>query len=527
MSWDIFAKAFDHVMENALKSAFGPLPVGAFPLLPSPLSPFLPNPASPPGGGDDRPPPFDDPFYPGDGNVDTGGVFPYPELLPDAPPPASPSPSSPGPTPAPEPPSGDTPPPPGGDQPATPPPGGPPVPPPASDEDSGPAAEEAKRNAEMIGKMLEHLTDLDAAGISDEEIIASGEAGREELGKIHADVVAKIEELKASGALYTPEGQQLLMEYIKTRLEEARTVIEAAAAENEAKAEQTNEHAQNYEAVGGGDRDGDDHGATEHGDDGGGDTEKDSATETTEPAATQPAGLTYGTGTPGFGSTGFPGFSGGGLPGFGSGSSPGTGFMDPLTSLAGLADPERLGFNDDSADSDDDDEPDPLELKDDKDGGDDADEAGSEGESAEDGTEGATQPATVGAGEPVGEGEPPAPAPKSTEVSLPSGEVIEARTPVGAEALRAALNGAPVSEAYQKAGVTLPPAGTPVTEPIPPTKLQAGDVGMWKDHMVMSLGSGKVLVSGQEQPLESVGSGPDFLGWFDPTASASSASEQV
>ncbi|MHA0290047.1 hypothetical protein ACXYX3_26885 (plasmid) [Mycobacterium sp. C3-094] len=57
-----------------------------------------------------------------------------------------------------------------------------------------------------------------------------------------------------------------------------------------------------------------------------------------------------------------------------------------------------------------------------------------------------------------------------------------------------------------------------MTEPIPPTKLQAGDVGMWKDHQVMALGNGKVLVSGQEQPLESVSSGPDFLGWFDPTA---------
>ncbi|ANW68268.1 hypothetical protein DQP55_20575 [Mycolicibacterium sp. GF69] len=99
-----------------------------------------------------------------------------------------------------------------------------------------------------------------------------------------------------------------------------------------------------------------------------------------------------------------------------------------------------------------------------------------------------------------------------------AGEVFEARSPVGAEAVRAALAGSSVSESYQKAGVTLPPAGTPVTEPIPPTKLQAGDVGMWKDHQVMALGNGKVLVSGQEQPLESVSSGPDFLGWFDPTA---------
>src|SRR5690606_6550548 len=108
---------------------------------------------------------------------------------------------------------------------------------------------------------------------------------------------------------------------------------------------------------------------------------------------------------------------------------------------------------------------------------------------------------------------------KSTDVKLPDESVTEARTPQGAAAVRAALDGAPVAEAWQQAaGVTLPPAGTPVTDPVPPTQLKGGDVGMWKDHMVMALGNGKVLVSGQVQPIESVSSGPDFLGWFDPTA---------
>ena len=75
-----------------------------------------------------------------------------------------------------------------------------------------------------------------------------------------------------------------------------------------------------------------------------------------------------------------------------------------------------------------------------------------------------------------------------------------------------------LSMLWNPGGVTLPPAGTPVTDPVPPTQLKGGDVGMWKDHMVMALGNGKVLVSGQVQPIESVSSGPDFLGWFDPTA---------
>ena len=70
--------------------------------------------------------------------------------------------------------------------------------------------------------MLEALHDLDSAGISADEIAAAGEAGRAELEKINTDVQAKIAELKASGALYTPEGQQALMDYSKTRLEEAR-----------------------------------------------------------------------------------------------------------------------------------------------------------------------------------------------------------------------------------------------------------------------------------------------------------------
>jgi hypothetical protein len=66
-----------------------------------------------------------------------------------------------------------------------------------------------------------------------------------------------------------------------------------------------------------------------------------------------------------------------------------------------------------------------------------------------------------------------------------------------------------------------------VTEPVPPTQLKAGDVGMWKDHLVMALGNGKVLVSGQVQPLESVSSGPDFLGWFDPTATTAGSPAQA
>ncbi len=115
----------------------------------------------------------------------------------------------------------------------TPPPPAPPVPPEGAE---GPAAEAAKEEARRVGEMLEQLVELDSAGISAEEVAAAGEVGRQELENIRADVMAKIEQMKADGALYTVEGQKALMDFVKTRLEEARTVIEKAAADSEDKA---------------------------------------------------------------------------------------------------------------------------------------------------------------------------------------------------------------------------------------------------------------------------------------------------
>lgn len=113
-----------------------------------------------------------------------------------------------------------------------------------------------------------------------------------------------------------------------------------------------------------------------------------------------------------------------------------------------------------------------------------------------------------------------------THLTLPDGTTTDARNDASASAVRAALNGTPVADAYRQAGVELPPPGTPVTDPLPPTQLKAGDIGVWKDHMVMALGGGKVLVSGQVQPQSSLGSGPDFLGWINPTAHAPGAVDQ-
>jgi hypothetical protein len=135
------------------------------------------------------------------------------------------------------------------------------------------------------------------------------------------------------------------------------------------------------------------------------------------------------------------------------------------------------------------------------------------------GAQAGTQPASV---QPVGNSNSGAlPAGSNTDVKLPDGTTIHAPNAQAANAVRAALNGASSSDAYQQAGVTLPPPGTPVLNPVAPGDLQAGDVGVWKDHQVLALGNGKVLVSGQLQPESSVGSSPDFLGWMRPTQQSS------
>ena len=456
MSWDIVSKAVETVIANAL---FGITRLG--PMLPLSPGPDTDGQGPEHGGGD-----------------------------------ASPAPEVPG-------------------QPAPPPPPAPPVPPEGAE---GPAAEAAKEEARRVGEMLEQLVELDSAGISAEEVAAAGEVGRQELENIRADVMAKIEQMKADGSLYTVEGQKALMDFVKTRLEEARTVIEKAAADSEDKAAVSQDNATRYSGVGTA-PDG------SAGADGGSANDAAVAADSAqEEAQTTPAGML---GQPGMGMGmplgggmpmgGLPGFGGGGggLPGFGGGGLP-TGFTDPLAStLAGFSDQqpaEEAGpdFTDDEASPAEEAGPDFTE-----------DQAPTETDAASesDPEEESAQTQAAAADQEGQQAETVEATTKSTDVQLPDNSVTEARTAQGAEAVRSALNGTPVAEAWQQAaGVTLPPAGTPVTDPVPPTQLKAGDVGMWKDHLVMALGDGKVLVSGQVQPLESVSSGPDFLGWFDPTA---------
>jgi hypothetical protein len=132
------------------------------------------------------------------------------------------------------------------------------------------------------------------------------------------------------------------------------------------------------------------------------------------------------------------------------------------------------------------------------------------------------QPEPAGA---PGEGAPPAaptaaPVPTTT-VSLPDGSTATARTAALAGAVKSYLGGTPVDAAYRQAGIDLPPPGTPVTDPVDPSALSCGAIGMFKDHYVVALSPVKALQNGQVVSLSTVASGPDFLGWMDPAAARS------
>lgn len=106
------------------------------------------------------------------------------------------------------------------------------------------------------------------------------------------------------------------------------------------------------------------------------------------------------------------------------------------------------------------------------------------------------------------------------------GVSAEARSAQSAAAIRAHLDGKSLSESYAEQNIVLPPPGTPIDDEriiVAPNQLRAGDVGVFADRLLMTLGNATVLVSGQVQPIGSVSSGPDFLGWIDPTKLAPGA----
>lgn len=114
------------------------------------------------------------------------------------------------------------------------------------------------------------------------------------------------------------------------------------------------------------------------------------------------------------------------------------------------------------------------------------------------------------------------PAAGPTPVTLPDGETVTAASPQLAAAIQAAVGGTPIAEAFQQQGMTIPPPGTAVANPIDAPHVSPGDIGMFTDRHALALGPDKALLDGQIQHIATV-SGPSFLGWEHPPASAASA----
>lgn len=114
-----------------------------------------------------------------------------------------------------------------------------------------------------------------------------------------------------------------------------------------------------------------------------------------------------------------------------------------------------------------------------------------------------------------------------TPVTLPDGETLTAASPQLAAAIKAAVAGAPIADAFRQQGITIPAPGTPVPDPLDAQRLAPGDVGIFTDRHALALSPGKALLDGQIQHIATV-SGPSFLGWEHPPGpAAASATEPV
>jgi hypothetical protein len=426
-----------------------------------------------------------------------------------------------------------------GTPPAAPPPANPPAPPPVTDntdpglnnppppdpgaadptQPAGKAADAASADGKQVQAILDELAGLDKSSATTlDQIHAAGVEGRKQLDSIQTDVETKIQQLGPQ--LNTPQGQQQLRDFLKEKLVAAKKIIDQHIADAEDAARKTRDTISKYSDIGGDTKP-----------DSTPDTAADSPPASPPPAATEPAAATPATapaaapmmsptGMPGMPMGGMPAMGGIPMPSFGGGGMPSMGGGDPFSGSQGTPQGQPVGFHDQPADNHTGSDTKPADFHqpaDDQTGG--PSHNNDSGHSSGSGTQPATSPDAGNAphtGDAATHDDN-----KGTDVKLPDGSVAHARNSQEAIAARAAVGGATVADAYKSAGVDLPPPGTPVINPLPPTQLQAGDVGVWRDHVVMALGGGKVLVNGQVQPVDSVGSGPDFLGWIDPTTKGS------
>jgi hypothetical protein len=109
-----------------------------------------------------------------------------------------------------------------------------------------------------------------------------------------------------------------------------------------------------------------------------------------------------------------------------------------------------------------------------------------------------------------------------TTVSLPDGETVTAANPQLAAAIKAAASGTPIADAFRQQGITIPPPGTAVADPVDPSRLIPGDIGMLTDRHALALGQSRALLNGQIQHISTV-NGPSFLGWEHPPGPVTAA----
>ncbi|MGH3542191.1 MAG: DUF4226 domain-containing protein [Mycobacterium sp.] len=188
------------------------------------------------------------------------------------------------------------------------------------------------------------------------------------------------------------------------------------------------------------------------------------------------------------------------IPSFGGGAMPGGGALPGAT--PGWAVPSGFPLSESRQGTDDERSPKAL------------DDAllGSDDDQPSSDTDSADQPE---AGEPTGAADPPAIGP--TTVTLPNGETVTAASPQLAEAIKAAAGGVPIADAFRQQGITIPPPGTAVTEPVDPSRVAPGDIGMFTNRHALALGQSRALLNGQIQHISTV-TGPSFLGWEHPPA---------
>lgn len=111
--------------------------------------------------------------------------------------------------------------------------------------------------------------------------------------------------------------------------------------------------------------------------------------------------------------------------------------------------------------------------------------------------------------------EKPAPDTAELTVALPDGQTVTAPTPELAAVIRDAIGGTPIPDAFGDQGITIAPPGSSVADPVEPTGLVAGDIGILADRHALALGNGTAVLDGRIQPIADV-TGPGFIGWQHP-----------